>query len=81
MADLSPAAQATWEAFNDVAERVGVFEDYGDAIAAAIRAAAEQCIAIPGHQPTSEWLAGYQAARRSTYEQLHKLAAELEAHP
>ena len=37
---LSPAANAAWEAFNDVLERVGVFEDYGDALAAALRAAA-----------------------------------------
>lgn len=37
---LSPAAEAIWAAFNDVAERVGVFEDYGDALAAAFRAAA-----------------------------------------
>jgi len=37
---LSPAANAVWEAFNDVAERVGVLEDYGDALAAALRAVA-----------------------------------------
>ena len=42
MGDLSPAAQATWDAFNDVADRVGVFEDYGNALAAALRAAADQ---------------------------------------
>jgi hypothetical protein len=39
---LSPASQAVWNAFNDVSERVGVFEDYGDALAAAFRAAADQ---------------------------------------
>jgi hypothetical protein len=38
---LSPAAVAIWEAFNDVAERVGVFDDYGNALAAAFRAAAD----------------------------------------
>ena len=37
---LSPAANAAWEAFNDVLERVGVFEGYGDALAAAFYAAA-----------------------------------------
>lgn len=41
---LSPAALAIWEAFNDVSERVGVFEDYGDALAAALRAAADQVV-------------------------------------
>lgn len=42
MTQLSPAAEAIWQAFNDVAERVGVFEDYGDALAAALRALADQ---------------------------------------
>jgi hypothetical protein len=42
MADISPAADAIWTAFNDVAERVGVFEDYGDALAAALRELAER---------------------------------------
>jgi hypothetical protein len=37
---LSPAAQAAWEAYNDVMERVGTLEDYGDAIAAVLYAAA-----------------------------------------
>ena len=37
MTNLSPEAQAVWDAFNDVSERVGVFEDYGDALAAALR--------------------------------------------
>jgi len=39
---LSITAQAVWQAFNDVAERVGVFEDYGDALGAALRALAQQ---------------------------------------
>jgi hypothetical protein len=44
---LSPAAQAAWDAYNDVMERgwftsrlFGTFEDYDDAIAAAFRAVA-----------------------------------------
>jgi hypothetical protein len=41
---LSPAAQVIWDAFNDVFERVGVFEDYGDALAAVLRAAADQVV-------------------------------------
>lgn len=39
---LSPAAVAIWEAFNAVAEQVGVFVDYRDALAAAFRAAADE---------------------------------------
>jgi len=42
MAELSKATQAVWDAYNDVADRVGVFKDYGDALAAALRAAVEQ---------------------------------------
>jgi hypothetical protein len=43
MTSLSPATQAVWEAFNEVADRIGVFEDSGDALAAAFRAAAVYC--------------------------------------
>lgn len=41
MTDLSPAAQAIWEAFNE--DEAGVFVDYGDKLAAALRAAALYC--------------------------------------
>jgi hypothetical protein len=37
---LSPAAQAVWEAFN--LDEAGVFVDYGDKLAAALKAAADQ---------------------------------------
>ena len=37
---LSPAALAVWEAFNQ--DEAGVFVDYGDKLAAALRAAADQ---------------------------------------
>jgi hypothetical protein len=37
---LSPAALAIWEAFNE--DEAGVFVDYGDKLAAALRAAAYQ---------------------------------------
>ena len=37
---LSPAAFAVWEAFNQ--DEAGVFVDYGDKLAAALRAAADQ---------------------------------------
>ena len=35
---LSPAAQAIWDAFNE--DEAGVFVDYGDKLAAALRALA-----------------------------------------
>ena len=44
MADISSAADAVWQEFNDVAERVGVFEDYGDALGAFTRALVDQVV-------------------------------------
>ncbi len=41
MTNLSPAAQAIWEAFNK--DEAGVFVDYGDKLAAALKAAAVYC--------------------------------------
>jgi hypothetical protein len=45
MTDLSPAANAVWEAFNQ--DEAGVFVDYGDKLAAALRAAADQVVPVP----------------------------------
>jgi len=39
---LSPAAEAIWEAFNEY--EAGVFVDYGDKLAAAIRRLAEEVV-------------------------------------
>jgi hypothetical protein len=44
MAGLSPAAQAVWDAFNE--DEAGVFTDYGDKLAAAIRVAVAQAIPL-----------------------------------
>ena len=44
MANLSPTAQAVWDAFNE--DEAGVFTDYGDKLAAAIRAAVDQAIPL-----------------------------------
>ena len=52
MLNVTAAAQSVLDAFNDVSERVGVFEDYGDALAAALRAAADQVVPEPSdHLP------------------------------
>jgi len=42
MTDLSPAAQAIWEAFNE--DEAGVFVDYGDKLAAALESLADQVV-------------------------------------
>ena len=41
---LSPAAQAIWDAFHE--DEDGVFVDYGDKLAAAFRAAADQVLPV-----------------------------------
>ena len=42
MTKLSPAAQAVWNAFNE--DEAGVFVDYGDKLAAALRAVAMEIV-------------------------------------
>jgi hypothetical protein len=54
MGKLSPQAKAVWDAFNEVSERVGVFEDYGDALAAAIEALADQATPANGSRRNNE---------------------------
>ncbi len=78
MADLSPAAQAAWEAFNEVAERVGVFEDCGDALAAFTRALADQVASE--EEPLFLALADRlrRDARNQFCAKLRAIAAELE---
>jgi len=46
MTELSPAASAVWDAFNQ--DEAGVFVDYGDKLAAALRAALNQV--VPEHR-------------------------------
>ena len=74
---LSPAAQAIWDAFNDVSERVGVFEDYGDALAAALRAAADQV--LPLYACSLGSTRG--TTRLGVRQKLIAIATELEAQP
>ena len=85
MTDLSPAAQAVWDAFNDVSERVGIFEDYGDALAAALRAVADQLVPpldlkpqedLESRREAMEW--GMNSQTQLTRHQLLAIAAELE---
>jgi len=53
MAGLSPAAQAVWDAFNE--DEAGVFTDYGEKLAAALRAAVDQV--LPEQHTRAELLA------------------------
>lgn len=72
MADLSPAALVVWEAFNQ--DEAGVFVDYGDKLATALRAAADQVVPVP-RLPYDSCCDVYAAAIRAD---LLAIAAELE---
>jgi hypothetical protein len=53
VAPLSPAVSAVWEAFNQ--DEAGVFVDYGDKLAAALRAAADQ-LHCAGSPEAGDWI-------------------------
>jgi hypothetical protein len=75
---LSPAAQAVWEAFNQ--DEPGVFVDYGDCLAAALRAAADQVVPEQAEPPCGEnepWPQSYQLMADSKWEQRQQTRAEL----
>ena len=72
---LSPAALAVWEAFNQ--DEAGVFVDYGDKLAAALRAVADQMkLKTPLGDTDAD--AGVFAAHHAIRDQLLTIAAELE---
>lgn len=69
MTKLSPTALAVWEAFNQ--DEAGVFVDYGDKLADALRAAADN---DPNGLTTIEFNEGWSAAM----DFVRTIAAELE---
>ena len=74
---LSPAAQAVWEAFNQ--DEAGVFVDYGDKLAAALRAAADQAQANVYHStPSTDWGKGWKEGVHNVAQGFRAIAAELE---
>lgn len=76
--DLSPAAQAIWEAFNE--DEAGVFVDYGDKLATALQAAADQVVPEQAEPPCGEsepWPQSYQLMADSKWEQRQQTRAEL----
>jgi hypothetical protein len=81
MTELSPAVQAVWDAFNE--DEAGVFVDYGEKLAAALQAVADQVVPEDPHPELSqfwddeaerEWQNNQQFRR-----QLLAIAAELKA--
>ena len=74
---LSPAAQAIWDAFNE--DEAGVFVDYGDKLAAAFRAAADQVVPQEDSDPMDDELSLQRRCQRQrTRRQLLAIASELE---
>jgi hypothetical protein len=78
MAGLSPAAQSVWNAFNE--EEAGVFTDYGEKLAAALRAAVDQLLPEqlePSAGDGEPWPRDYQLMSDSKWEQRQHTRAEL----
>ena len=73
MNNLSPSAQAVWEAFNE--EEAGVFVDYGQKLAAALDALADQSEAV--HIVTAAGFSEFDAVLRVS--DIHAIANELKA--
>ena len=76
MAELSPAANAVWEAFNQ--DEAGVFVDYGEKLAAALRAVADQVAPQTNYSMDSPWCVGFADRDAQLRRDLLAIAAELE---
>jgi hypothetical protein len=74
MPDLTPAAQAVWDAWNDAYEAQGPLEDMGQPLGAALRAAADQAEDLIGDTEHPKFTEGVLAAAHF----LDLIAAELE---
>ena len=77
---MSPEANAAWEAYCQVMERVGVLEDHGDALAAFLDVVADQVVPDEGkrypiHLSSASWMRWDE--RKRARAKLLSLAAEL----
>jgi hypothetical protein len=77
MPNLSPTTQAAWDAFNDVAEKVGVFDDYGNALAAFLRVVTDEVVLFEAKEIQGCWY----EKRNPIRESLLAIAIELETPP
>jgi len=75
MTELSPAAQAVWESFNE--DEAGVFVDYGEKLAAALQAVADQVVPEPDDWDKDNFSTQALRLRCVVREQLLAIAAEL----
>jgi hypothetical protein len=81
MTDLSPAAKAIVQAFDDRYELLGPLEDdwQEQCLAAAFRAVADQVVPHPGRYPMSEYMQGLRNAKHDVRAKILAIATELEA--
>ena len=75
MTELSSVALAVWEAFNE--DEAGVFVDYGEKLAAAIRAVADQVVPRETNKDPY-WVSDAYKQRADTRAYLLSIAAELD---
>jgi hypothetical protein len=74
--NLSPTTQAAWDSYNDVLERVGVFEDHSNALSAFLRAVADDVVPFEAEDIQGCWYEKRNPIRKS----ILAIATELEAH-
>ena len=74
MPNLSPTTRAAWDAYNDVLERAGVFEDHGDALAAFLRAVADDVVPFEAEDTQGCWY----EKRNPVRDSILAIATELE---
>jgi hypothetical protein len=78
MPNLSPTTQAAWDAFNDVAEKVGVFDDYGNALAAFLRVIMNSVVPEANYPVETPWEVGFVDRDAQLRRDLLAIATELE---
>ena len=78
MTDLSPAAQAIFDAVRVDWEHDPV-KDQRWYVACVLRAAASQVVPFPGRYPMNEYMEGLRYAKQEVHTALLSIAAELDA--
>jgi len=81
MPNLSPTTQSAWDAYNDVLERVGVFEDHGNALAAFLRAIMNSVVPEANYPVETPWEVGFVDRDAQLRGDLLAIATELETPP
>ena len=78
MSNLSPTTQAAWDSYNDVLERVGVFEDHGNALAAFLKVVMNSVVPEANYPVETLWEVGFVDRDAQLRRDLLAIATELE---